>query len=220
MRKLANNHPRVIFVTGVDGSGKTHFAKKICSELQSFGLKVSSLWLRFMNLTSKPLLGICRLTGLNYYIKDKGVVIGYHDFEKSKLVSYLFIILQLIDVWIVTIFRIWPRLLRGDTLVCDRGAYDTLIDVMVDTKMTSLGQTIIGRAFVMLLPSDHVVYLILRSPENIFSSRPDVRVDRNFDLRYELYMKSAKTFKWIIINNDGPASETLKNIIGRLTPSE
>jgi len=204
--------PNPIFITGVDGSGKSFYAEKLIDALNKKGVPAHHLWSRFNNITSKPLLAFCRLIGLNYYEKHGDVLIGYHDFEQSSIVSQLFILLQLFDVWITTIIRIWPHIMRGHVLVCDRGAYDTLVDVMVDTKNVSLYQTIIGKAFLLLLPKSHMVLHISREHQKIFKFRPDVEIDKNFNLRYDLYETCKKAFGWEHVDNNGTPEETYKKI--------
>ncbi len=210
--------PKIIYLTGADGSGKTFFAEKLIDELNKRDILTSHLWSRFNNIISKPLLGFCRLIGLNYYEKHNGVTVGYHDFEKSKVISWLFIFFQLVDTWLVTVFKVRPRTNKNnEILVCDRGAYDTLIDVMVDTKNTNLYKTSLGKAFLKLLPRPHEVIFLAREPEKIFESRPDVKFDKNFKLRYELYMACSKEFNWTIIDNNGMPEETLKAVLNKLT---
>jgi thymidylate kinase len=208
--------PCLIYLTGVDGSGKSFFAEKLIEELQQRGLPVRHLWSRFNNIVSKPLLGFCRLIGLNYYENLNGTRIGYHDFEKSKIISWCFIICQLIDIWIVTLVKIWPQIITGKILVCDRGAYDTLVDVMVDTKNRSLVDSKVAEAFLMLLPNRHKVFFLRRDPELIFRLRPDVGIDKNFDLRNELYCSCAARFNWLRVDNNNTADETLDKILSEL----
>lgn len=208
--------PNPIFITGVDGSGKTFYAEKLIDELKKRGIPVRHLWSRFNNITSKPLLAFCRLIGLNYYEKRNGVLIGYHDFEKSNIISWLFIVLQLLDVWITTLVRIWPQMLTGHVLVCDRGAYDTLVDVMVDTKRVTLHHTYIGKAFLGLLPKSHRVFHISREPLKVFETRPDVAVDKNFTLRYELYGSCNNVFEWSNIDNNGTPEQTYQKLLSEL----
>jgi thymidylate kinase len=212
MQKL----PKLIFITGVDGSGKSFFAERLIEELKRRDMPVRHLWSRFNNIFSKPLLAFCRLIGLNYYETKNGTRIGYHDFEKSKIISWCFIVCQLMDIWIVTLFKIWPQIVMGKILVCDRGAYDTLIDVMVDTKNRSLCASKLGEAFLLLLPKRHKVFFLSRNPGRIFRSRPDVRVDKNFELRCELYRSCAVRFGWLTVNNNNTPDETMNQILSEL----
>lgn len=211
--------PRIIYITGVDGSGKTFLTEKLIVELRQRGISVDHLWLRFTNITSKPLLAICRLLGLSYYVEVDRIRIGYHDFHRSALISWMFILFQLADTWLVTLFKVRPKLRNSHVLVCDRGAYDTLIDVMVDTQVTSLSRHKFGKLFVALLPASHKVLLISRNPEAIFKSRPDVQVDKNFALRCELYKDCAAQFKWSVVDNNGTPEQTMCMLMQELFPS-
>jgi hypothetical protein len=208
--------PSLIFITGVDGSGKSFFAEKLLEELKTRGLPVRHVWSRFNNICSKPLLAFCRLIGLNYYETKDGTRIGYHDFEKSKIISWCFIFCQLIDIWIVTLVKIWPQIVKGKILVCDRGAYDTLIDVMVDTKNRSLCASKLGAAFLLLLPRNHQVFFLMRDSGRIFRSRPDVSIDKNFELRCALYRACAARFGWLTVDNNNAPEETLGRILSEL----
>lgn len=207
---------KIIFITGVDGSGKSFFAEKLIAELLKRKFSVTHLWSRFNNISSKPLLAFCRIIGLNYYEKHNGVTIGYHDFHKSKIIARLFIYFQLIDIWLVTFCRIRPRSEVQGVLVCDRGVYDTLIDVMVDTGNTNLYKSPLGKAFLKYLPKPHKVLFLMRESEKIFESRPDVKLDRNFNMRYELYQACAKEFNWTVIDNNGSPEETFRTIVSQL----
>ena len=208
--------PRIIFFVGVDGAGKSYFTQKLLYELKNQGASASHLWLRFSNITSKPLLALCRILKLNYYENHHDVRVGYHDFEKSKTVSALFIFLQLIDVWIVTLIKLWPRLLLYRVIVCDRGVFDTLVDVMVDTKKNKLYSQLIGKLYTALLPKSYVVIYLSRDPDKIFEMRPDVFFDRNFNIRVSLYNTCAEFFDWKIVDNNHTETETFKSILSEL----
>lgn len=205
--------PRIVFVTGVDGSGKSFITQKLIAELKQKGLPVQHIWSRFNNIISKPLLAFCRLAGLNYYEKKNGVLIGYHDFERSRIISWCFVLCQIIDIWIVSVFKIWPRIVKGNILVCDRGAYDTLVDVMIDTKNRSLCRYVVAKMFLLLLPRNHKVFLLTRDAALIFKDRPDVSIDKNFQLRHELYMGCAERFGWMTVNNNGTPDDTLQTLL-------
>lgn len=215
---MRSNHalPKILFIVGVDGSGKTFFTHQLISYLRDMDIEVSHFWSRFTNITSKPLLALTRLTGINYYENNQGVIVGYHDFEKSRWISWFFVVFQVIDVWIVSILKIWPKLFRGNMLICDRGAYDTLVDVMVDTKNCELQSSIISKALPLLLPKRHRVFLLSRDPMKIFETRNDVRFDRNFGLRASLYRACAEKFSWTIVENNGTPQETLAKLVSLL----
>lgn len=130
--------PKLISIVGVDGSGKTTIANWLADELSKRGLKTELVWSRFRNYLSKPLLAATRMTGHNYYKKHDDVLFGYHDFD--NLVGYreLFALTQAIDVNIGAYWYINRVKKTSDTIICERGPWDTLVDVASDTGIESL----------------------------------------------------------------------------------
>lgn len=175
------------------------------------GYEVSILWLRFNHVFSKPLLGLCRLLGYTKYEKPDGIHVGYHDFYKSKLISYLFIFFQYIDAVRVKYTRILPAIRKPNAvLILDRYVYDILIDVSVDTRIRHLSDTWVGRKFRSLIPEDSVSILVWRELADVLSVRPEGNVDRNFQARYEQFDMLRRSCDINTIDNSGSLDELLK----------
>ena len=63
---MKNKIPALICITGVDGSGKTSLTNWLLEYLAEQDYKVESVWSRFNNYLSKPLLALTRITGHNH----------------------------------------------------------------------------------------------------------------------------------------------------------
>ena len=112
------NKVKAIYITGIDGSGKTILSKMLKTYLKKKNKKkVIVLWMRFNHYLSKILLGIAKLNKLSHYEYPSSLKIGYWEFYKSKLFSHLFIIFQLLDNFLAFIFKLLPKLLQRDTIV-------------------------------------------------------------------------------------------------------
>jgi len=197
--------PRLICLSGIDGSGKTTAAEHIAGKLREAGYAVDILWLRYNHRISKPLLGFCRAVGLTRYTYSDGYRVGYHDFHRSQIVSWMFVWLQYIDALLVRYFVILPRIVRKNrVVVVDRYVYDILIDIVIDTHITRLGETRIGRAFKSLMPRDSVVILIDRACPTVCAARPQNRLDKTFACRYRLYKELSADPMVNTVSNDGP----------------
>jgi hypothetical protein len=208
---------KLVFLTGVDGSGKTYFAKKLIEDLKARGIPAVHVWSRFNNILSKPLLAYTRLIGLNYYEEKGGVKVGYHDFEKHPIIAFLFVWFQLFDLWIASIIKFWiPVIKKGVVIISDRGPHDTLIDVMLDTGWKGLPKSTLGRLYLRAIPFSHKVLFICRDAEKIESARPDVRSDRKFRERLRLYLENEKDLGFYRINNNGTIEETMFIILKQL----
>lgn len=207
-----NNIPKLIYITGIDGSGKSTVSEHLAARLRDNGYEVNVLWLRFNHVFSKPLLGLCRLLGYTKYEKPEGIHVGYHDFYKSKLISYLFIFFQYIDAVRVKYTKILPVSRKDNSiLILDRYVYDILIDVAVDTRMDNLMQSWIGRRFIKLLPEDCLSILVSRDLDDVLEARPEGKVDRNFEYRYQHYIKLSNSPDIKSISNNKTLNELLSS---------
>lgn len=204
--------PRVIYVAGIDGSGKSAVTNHLATLLREHGRDVEILWLRFNNVLSKPLLGLCRMLGYTRYESVDGIRVGYHSFWRSRPISVAFILLQYLDAARVRYTRILPRLLfTKKVLILDRYVYDILIDLAVDTGRPDIIESWIGRRFAALLPHGTRTLLIIRKLEDVLLVRPEGRVDGNFEARYRLFNSLADGGSLEVIANSGTLDELLES---------
>lgn len=205
--------PRVINVVGIDGSGKSTVANHLATKLRSRGYEVDVIWLRFNHFFSKPLLGLCRLIKLTRYVRHGGVLVGYHDFHRSPLISLLFVILQYADALRVRLLKIEPKLRTPNKiLIIDRYVFDILIDLMVDTNNEKLSEEFFGVAFKKLLPPNAFVLFIDRVEEGVISARPENSLDEKFQQRFRYYSSLREDDAVIRISNNGSLLDLLKKV--------
>lgn len=205
--------PKIIYIMGIDGSGKTTVSEHLEKLLRERGYKVNVMWLRFNHVITKPLLAICRLLGLTQYKDHGGIRVGYHNFYRSRIVSWLFVLLQYFDAVRVKYLRILPKMRGGDSvLILDRYIYDILIDVMVDTRIENLDEGLVGKAFRKLIPEEALSLLVDRDLAKVLEVRPEGRVDRNFELKYQYYKKLSESDLVVTIKNEGQLDDLLKKV--------
>jgi len=209
---------KIINISGIDGSGKTTIVEWLAERLQAEGYDVEVKWLRFNHVLTKPLLGLCRLLGLTKYENIDGTRMGYHEFHRSRIISWLFVYLQYLDALRVYLFHVVPVLRNKDrVLILDRFIHDILIDIMIDTGIEDLDRKKIGRAFLRLIPDDAVVIPVLRRRELVLDARPESRIDKNFEARFELYEEIPGRHDCRPVYNNGSLQEILDavgNIVG------
>ena len=177
---------QIIYIAGPDGSGKTTFLKDIEKFYIEKGEKTNHIWLRSPKIFSKPLMLYCRITGLTKYKVIDGVKYGKHEFYRSKFVSWLFPILQLIDIKIK-----WNSLKKTinneDIVLFDRFSMDTLADLMVDTGRMNLHKTRIGRSFIKMIPEETRVLLLEVDEETIRKRKKDTLYDEHLKSKIEVF---------------------------------
>ena len=192
--------PKIIFFVGVDGAGKTLYASMLLEELRNRGIDCCHVWSRYNNYVSKPLLALTRVTGHNYKEYHDGVEFGYHAFGKLRLISACFVLLQMIDVNLATCIKIRRSCKQSNVLVCDRGPYDTIVDVMLDTQQSQLNQHII-KMYLTLLPTEHMVFYICTPLKDIYQYRPELVNDRSLPIKHQFYESCNNHFGWKSIEN-------------------
>lgn len=193
----------LVSIVGVDGSGKTTLSTWLKDHLTERGHDVEIVWSRFRNYLSKPLLALTRLTGQNYYRTIDGTLFGFHDFERLPVYRELFAALQAVDVNIAAYSRIRSARRSHDIVICERGPWDTLVDVTSDTGLDWLPQSALGRLYAAQIRRDGVVVHISRRRENILETRPELVHDHKLARRIALYERLAVQNGWLQVDNNG-----------------
>jgi len=212
---MADDPPRIptlISIVGVDGSGKSTLAGWLVEKLERDGRNPVLVWSRFRNYLSKPLLALTRLTGHNHYRTLDGIRFGFHDFERLAGYRELFAVMQAVDVNIAAYARIVRRRRAADVVVCERGPWDTLVDVVADTGLAWLPNSVLGSLYTRLIRRDACVLWIARDLDSILSTRPELKHDRKLACRIETYRKLAERHHWHIIDNNGSLEMTRQQI--------
>lgn len=191
----------VYYITGPDGSGKTTYIKEIERQLLANNQKVKHIWLRSPKFFSKPLMAYCRLVGLTKYTVINRVKYGKHEFYRSKFVSWLFPILQLLDFkikWLIIKYKIK----KNEILLFDRFALDTLADLMVDTQRLNLHKTKTGKAFIQLIPQATKTIVLLADESIIRSRKIDTLHDEHLSMKIEVYKILSRDLSLPVMNNN------------------
>jgi hypothetical protein len=204
--------PSLISIVGTDGAGKSSLAKWLVEQFLRQGIQADLRWSRFNNYLSKPLLALTRLTGHNYYRTIDGVLFGFHDFERLSGFRQIFASSQAIDVNIAAYLSITRARNQENVIVCERGPWDTLADVIVDTGWDELAGNALGRLYVIQVRTQGRVLLISRSRENIVKTRPELVNDHKLNKKIGVYKDMAERNGWAVVHNDGLLDESRKQL--------
>jgi len=183
----------MICFIGIDGSGKTTHANNLCRELQLIGIKC--IYIRPESLIAKAFSG--KYAGLMSSHKN-ALRTDHTDTSLRSLLSVffklLFVILLIIDSYIVYIARVIPHLRRGTIIIYDRYSYDSLS--LWDSPLTKL--------FIKSAPKPDVTFL-LDLPETTAFIRMHDTADREIPIKYykrlrEWYLSLARRSGFIVID--------------------
>ena len=180
-----------ICLTGVDGAGKTTQAHRLVELLRSRTMKARYVYLRMPHLVSKPLMGICRLTGVTELIEtDDGTQVrGFHHYYRSKLLTTLVPWLQALDMHLYTWAKVRVHQLAGTTVVCDRYVVDTMIDMIAETRRPEMHKDLVGKFFMAAYPQATKQVVLTGSAQGIMDRKDDLKWDRWFDEKYEAFQR-------------------------------
>jgi hypothetical protein len=211
---------RVIVISGIDGSGKSTVIAELKKSLQQLGYSAYSPWLRYNHYLTKGVFVIAKLLGLySYEIRNGRRVLGYHDFYRCRLISFLFIFTTFIDTFFASLVKIYiPVYVLRRTVICDRWVPDILIDVAIDTGKDKLEKNMIWKLFWLLVPNRAKVFVIMRNSHDVLTCREENRISRDFNIRFSMYNDLARLGGAHAVDNNGPVFGSVSQILDVLAP--
>jgi len=215
---------KIIYVYGLDGSGKSTLCTEIVKYFQNENTEVSYQWMRFNHFFSKIINALGRFSGLSYIESySDGTKIGYHDYHKSWVIRWSYCLTTLLDSSIAGLFSLRLSMMwKPRIIVVDRFAVDTLIDLVVDTREERWLKNWVGKILINCLPQKNVLPVFVDTQiDNIKSRRTDIQWDKHFEKKSELYHKFFDFYHMgIKVDNNGDIGNCLKNIIVKIKSNE
>lgn len=211
------NRERFIYFTGVDGCGKSSVIDELIKEYGKKGINARRVWLRFNYFFTRPVLLLCRITGITRRVKKGDKIVSIHDFHKSGFIAFLVQYLHLVDTFFAYIIKVrLPLKFTNDVILCDKFVYDILADFMVETRDLGLLEKKITKLFLKLIPKDMQVISFSVDKDEIIRRKPEVLVDdEDYDFKYKAYQLMMQRFSLrpiINVNFNNTVSEVKKII--------
>jgi len=204
---------RLICILGPDGSGKTTLAAGLARRFEENDVRVRLIWFRFQHFFVLPILALCRVMGLTEYVHADGYRFGVWRFYRSRLLRKATPIAMLADAWLFSMIRVRLRLMLGETLVCDRYVYDTLVDLMLGTREPEMDRSLVGRCFLRLVPRNAEVFVVDAPAETIIQRRPVMALDLTLEERRWSYQALADRHGLTVIDNSGSRQASLSQLL-------
>ena len=207
--------PKFIYLTGVDGSGKSTYADLLAKELDSLGYKTRQVWLRFNYMLTKPVLLYCRLTGLTRRPVRGGRQISVHDFYRSPFIGKLVQYLHFADSCLRTFVKIYlPLRFTNDIIICDRFVYDILADFMVENRDLGLPEKSMAKWLLKLIPENAKVLYFKVEKDEILRRKPEVLDDdEDYDFKYAVYQELEKYYNFDKVDNSGSIQSVFQEVL-------
>lgn len=205
----------IIYLLGIDGSGKTTLVQRLTSHYRSEGIKATYFYARHFPLLLKPLKFLGRKTALkktdefkNYdeYKNRKNIF-----FTRHRIVGFVYGFIWAVDYLIVTWLRYFPKLVFSNMIIIDRFYLDTTINLSETLDLSSKRMVKLANIFGMFFPKTKLNIFIEVSPEIAFSRKTDIQSIRYLNERNERFKALSSSFNFAIINGEETPDDVFVN---------
>src|SRR5437899_11772922 len=165
--------PRVYAIVGPDGAGKTTIARGIVDRLARHRIKTRIVWMRSPRIVTLGVLGLLRLSRL-----AKTVRMGDHDdvivdLRRHPGLLHLYAWSVTFDCFLGYLGNVTlPKQLLRRTILCDRFAWDTLVDLGLASGMDEGFLQLPQGRILLDLAMKHRSVLVTASSEELIHRKP------------------------------------------------
>ena len=202
----------IIFLSGIDGSGKTTLAKSLVESLESRGLAADYVWYRWTAFFSYPLLALCRALG---YTKREGYLV-VREYYRNGAIASLWAILYPLDYVLCSLVKIRTMRRTNSVVVFDRFIPDIIADVIFQTRINIL-KKFVGKILLSHLKRENFLGIILDVNEEVALSRKDDIPTRNYvEFKRSIYRVLAHAMGWRVLDGCRSVEENVRKIMGMI----
>ncbi len=158
---------------------------------------------------------MAKLLGLySYDMRDGECIATYHEFSRSRLVSFLFIASTFIDTLLASALKVYfPAYILRRTVICDRWVPDILVDIAIDTGKKGFEKGFVWKMFWRLVPAGANAFIIMREHHEVLCCREENQINRNFESRFNLYKDLCSLGPGQTIDNCGTIDQSVQQIL-------
>jgi len=204
---------------GVDGTGKTTFAKLFVAQMAKKKIPAQYLWFRFPYFFTLAILGVARFLKFTRYTRKGRYRIAEHNFQFQPLRT-LYPVVLFLDALLYYFCKIVVQTRIGFNIVCDRWTSDIVVDTTIDTSNSDLERSWIGRLYGLLASKASFVVFLDASDSILQIRRPETEFDPTARTRRFLYRSYAQRHKLNTIYSNTPLKVTYKELLNLINKSK
>lgn len=210
-----------ICITGIDGSGKTTAAKGITEELNSFGIDSKYVWGKHRPVLLYPFYRLAQII----FLQDEDAYEDYQSHTDTKhsaiddhpVLVRIYLSVMLVDQLLQLVFKIQIPLLLGQTVVCDRYVFDTVIvDIASDFGFTDEKTMQWIHLLMKFAPMPDYVVLIDVPEETSLERKDDIPSVEYLRQRRDRYHKFVDQFNLTVVDGTKSPSEVREAVLETL----
>jgi hypothetical protein len=206
-------YPRLIALTGMDGSGKTTACIPLVKYFRSRGYKTKYVWIRSLHSFAYAFSKILEsLSGPNVIVNPDRRRIRRFD---GSPYAGIWTLIEFVSVLPLIIFKIRLPLLLGYTVVSDRCAIDTVISIAAYIRNPLFVKGCLSRILLATIPKGvTIIYFetdlktILKRKPNIEYTEDEIKVQL---MLYDVLTRVMGTYRVKTSEND--VNETFKAVL-------
>lgn len=210
----------LICFTGIDGSGKTTLAKKVCHDLEERNIPAVYVHARFRLILSKPIVFLGNQLFLRK-VKTADYMSSSNKkkslFQKHGLATSLYLYLLIIDYLMQVIIEVKLPLLFRKVVLCDRYIFDTVLtDMAVDMGLSEdQCWSLIDKCF-MFIPRPALAFMVDVREDVAFKRKNDIPSIEYIEDRRSKYMKLSKHYSMELLDGNESPEKVFHSCIRRL----
>lgn len=222
---IRHQQPMLISISGVDGSGKTTYAKYLYDTLVFCELRTQYVWSRVGSSTFlKPFSKIAKMFFSQKRVKKIPKHFEYSEnlepgrenlFEKSLFLRSLGLFLLLLEMLWQYSYKVTLPLFLKRVVICDRYIYDTFVDTATryGVRLNSLEGRLFTKIIAKLTPKPELAYFLNLRVEDICNRR-EVSFNEKLLIREQIdhYKKISPIHNLQMINNNGSVTKVREEI--------
>jgi dTMP kinase len=162
-----------VCLIGIDGSGKTTLASRLVKEMQASRVNSRYVWGGFApTLLLRPVLWLAKHS---FYRESRDSELSEHmgPVLKNKGLAQVYHRVVLADYVLQMLTRVGLRLLRGESVVCDRYIHDTVITTAIMLEYPDGRLLRLLDRMQRLVPRPDLVFLADLAEEVAFARKDD-----------------------------------------------
>lgn len=217
--------PRLICMTGADGSGKTTLASSVAESLKSRGYKV-----RYVHgiLMRKHFLRPVKPIAQKLFMKGTDERRDYVHYMKVKtsasrrhpVMSAIYGAIWFLDYFFEAFTRVTLPIWKGEVVVADRYIYDLVLNVSLTTARPFERNSWLLAWFFLINPRPDLVFVVDTPEEIALSRKSDIHsIEYLRERRYE-YLTIAKRYGFQVLDGQEKPGVLVEKVLSQALPEK
>ncbi len=211
---------KLIYIMGIDGSGKTTLAKGLISHFNKKGFKPCYLYARHYPVLLYPF----KLISRNLLYQRSSEFQDYHGYIKIKkkfsdrhrVIVRLYALVWIIDYLIVSFFRIHSKLIRNQNILIDRYIGDVVVNISIASKLSLKEEIWLLKFFHLFFPKPHKSFFINVSEKIAFKRKTDIQSIEYLEERKQKYFDIKPFYNFEVIDGNKSKDDLIELVVKKI----